>query len=308
MLNIILRTLSHAAGTPYTFNLILTQTLIIKATKHSFDLSGTKLNATNQLSVITGHECGNIPSDAIGCGDMTEQIPSTAVWGKKFMVSPFKDRNSQFYHVMAAENSTTYKHNCKSGVTKGSLESGEFDVIKTVANTYCYIEADKPVLVTQMSSNDNLGGTTMSVIPPTDMYVTKTYIYIPNNNDGINSFKFNIISTSNTTTFSLSGVDKTVQWTAITDTGGYTVGYGSQAISSFEVEATYLLTNSEDSEFYIIVYGFGTNRGFSITRPGIQYMLPHWLTHKIHVFCPNSFSVLCDKGYEYGVNRTCEGL
>ena len=66
------------------------QTFLFGAT--GVDLSGTSIVSNQPLTVVSGHECGNIPYDVYACDHVSEQIPPTITWGKTFILTPYKDR------------------------------------------------------------------------------------------------------------------------------------------------------------------------------------------------------------------------
>ena len=116
------------------------------------DLSGTSIVSNQLLTVVSGHECGNIPSNIYYCDHVSEQIPPAVTWGKNFILTPYKDRTAgQYFKLISSENTTTIMHNCDSGVSTMHLAfAGGVDIFYTNCTTYCYLESDKPLLVTQM--------------------------------------------------------------------------------------------------------------------------------------------------------------
>ena len=52
-----------AAGSSHTLVLHSLQTLLIVVTGNILDLSGTKIVSIKPLTVISGHECGNLPTN-----------------------------------------------------------------------------------------------------------------------------------------------------------------------------------------------------------------------------------------------------
>ena len=78
------------AGTTKIIKLHRLQTFLFGAT--GVDLSGTSIVSNQPLTVVGGHECGNIPYNIAFCDHVSEQIPPTITWGKKFILTPYKDR------------------------------------------------------------------------------------------------------------------------------------------------------------------------------------------------------------------------
>ena len=264
-----------SSGSLKTMSMKKLQTILVAATLSSVDLTGSKITSNKPLTVITGHECGNVPSDITYCETILEQIPPTATWGKQFLLSPYKDRGAQYYKILASSSSTTVKHNCKSFffISITLTNAGSYSTIETVANKFCYLEANKPVLVTQMSpgssKDSKLGDPAMSIIPPLEKYVKATSFYAPEFTD-ITSVYVNIV-TKKKATFYLDKDSLSLTWTTISDTKYSVVGYSAQ-MSSISTETTHNITSS--AEFYILVYGFGSNKAYSMT-PGLCEFILH---------------------------------
>ena len=52
------------------------------------DITGTSIVSNKPLTVISGHECGNVPDDVPRCEHITEEIPPTVHWGQQFLLTP----------------------------------------------------------------------------------------------------------------------------------------------------------------------------------------------------------------------------
>ena len=245
---------------------------MITATTTAADLTGTKIVSNKPLSVITGHECGNIPTTTNYCETVLEQVPPTVSWGTQFMISPYQSRTSQFFKIVASESSTSFSYNCGGSTYTGSLSSaGSFTTIETFSTNYCYIEATKVILVTQMSPSSEhsgngqpIGDPAISVIPPMERYIKTYAFYIPNP-DSLSYAYMNIL-TKKKVTFTLNGATISPSWNTITDNGGNIVGYGAQWSISFTT--TYKLTTTADAEFYALIYAFGNYKAISFTSAG----------------------------------------
>ena len=268
-------------GNSKTFILNEYETLLITATTVAADLTGTKIVSNKPLSVITGHECGNIPKNTNYCETILQQVPPTVSWGIQFMISPYQSRTSQFFKIVASESSTSFSYNCGGSTYTGFLYSaGSFTTIETFSTNYCYIEATKAILVTQMSPSakhdQTNGDPAISVIPPMERYIKTYSFYIPNPGDFLSAY-LNII-TKEKVTFTLNGVTLSPSWNTITDNGGNTVGYGAQLFDEISFTTAYKLTTSADAEFYTLAYAFGINKAISFTPAGTDRICLHELS------------------------------
>ena len=262
------------AGQPKTFILHALQTLLIRSDKYSEDLTGSKIASNNPLTVVVGHQCGNIPSDTTGCGHLLEQVPPTVSWGKQFLLSPYKNKDVQFYKIVASNDEiTTVKHNCVSQSTFNLSSEGDFNTFKTEHGKYCYLEANHPILVTQLFPSTNFdlkGSPEISMIPPLEKFTKATSIFLPKFK--LSEIYLNIISKKKVQ-FYLNNSPLSLTWSNITDLSGNTVGFGTQ--TSVNINTAHNVTNSENVDFYGMFYGFSEdfNTAFSLTTPGMKLSL-----------------------------------
>ena len=162
-------------GREYSFVINRLQTVFIGSVQ---DLSGTKIVTDKPVSVLSGHECGNVPSDVAACSCLAEQIPPTALWGKAFYTVPLAGKRSYTVKILAAYNSTVvdiYCNNTKESHTIG--QAGEFVNKILRVYQYCAVYANKEVLVAQLSHGGNedfdYGDPMMTLVPATNQYLSK---------------------------------------------------------------------------------------------------------------------------------------
>ena len=164
------------AGNNHTVTLNQMQTLLIATS--GADLTGTKIVSNKPLTVISGHECGNVPESVNFCEQIAVQVPPTSTWGSEFLLAPFTGRTSgQYYKVVASSNDTTVVYKCGTSSTLGTVlsDAGESFLFRTESSQYCYLFTDKPVFVVQMATGgsvDNLGDPVMANVPPIPQYVS----------------------------------------------------------------------------------------------------------------------------------------
>ena len=164
------------AGDDHTVTINQMQTLLIATS--GADLTGTKIVSNKPLTVISGHECGNVPGSLNYCEQLAVQVPPTLTWGSEFLLAPFTERTSgQYYKIVASSNDTTVVYKCGTSSTLGTVLSdlGESFLFTTESSQYCYLFTSKPVLVVQMATGgsvDNLGKPVMAIVPPIPQYVS----------------------------------------------------------------------------------------------------------------------------------------
>ncbi len=143
------------------------------------DITGTKIVSDKPLTVISGHEAGSVPSDGT-VEPMAQQIPPTQLWGEKFMIVPFSNHPfGQIVKVLSSVNNTKIDYNCNSVKSDTMLSlAGDFHQFTVNSDTYCYIEANNSVLVTQFPfspSGNTDGDTTMILVASVDQYSREFY-------------------------------------------------------------------------------------------------------------------------------------
>ena len=262
------------AGTTKIIKLHRFQTFLFGAT--GVDLSGSSIVSNQPLSVVSGHQCGNIPSNIMFCDHVSEQIPPTVTWGKRFILTPYKDRTAgQYFKLIASQNALTIMHNCGSGVCTIHLAlAGDVDIIYTSNITYCYLESDKPLLVTQMIPSRNADGITgdpsISIIYPIEQY--KRDISFFTNFPKITQHYVNIIATQQDTIL-MDGFVLTLSWNSIIDLNDEVVGYATQV--NVTSPGAHVITSTSNVTFTALIYGYGFHISYSYTAGirGIEFYI-----------------------------------
>ena len=163
-------------GKQHSFVINRLQTVLIR----SFDdLTGTKIVTDKPVSVLSGHQCGNVQKSVEACDHLIEQVPPTTLWGRVYYTTPLATRRSYTIKVLAAYNSTVVDIYCNnvSDHESYNISEGEF-VAKTLSlQENCAINSSKEVLVVQLShgyqddgNNDKNGDPMMTLVPATNQY------------------------------------------------------------------------------------------------------------------------------------------
>ena len=270
------------AGTPFSITLHRMQTFLFGAL--DVDITGTSIVSNKPLSVVSGHECGNVPSNLAACEHLTEQIPPTVTWGRQFLLTPYGSRSGQYYKILAAENQTTFNFICGNGSvsTVYLSTSGSTTTKYSSTNAYCSIVSDKPILVNQLGASyqvDNNGDPVISMIPSIDQYsekITFVSIAIPGPYP-VTSHYINIAATSQDTVL-MDGTMLPLTWNTIYNDNKI-IGYGTQV----QITDLNSHTITSQSKISVLVYGFGYGTGYSYSA-GVNLIQ---LTGKIINFSNN---------------------
>ena len=220
-----------AAGTTYTVTLHSLQTL---GFSNLLDLTGTKVVSNRPLTVITGHQCAQVPSDAGFCEPTYVHLPPTFNWGLEFLLTPFAGRTAnQYYKLVTSINSTVVEYRCgtQARETLEGLGAGSGRLLVFPSNSYCFLAASHPIFVVQHApgfGTDNLGDNAIATVAPISGHVSDTnFVSIPND------FPDNFITVTvqaqyfNASQIQLDGSILNCAWTAFYDTrNDDVVGHG----------------------------------------------------------------------------------
>ena len=162
-------------GRQYSFAVNRLQTVYIESVN---DLSGTKIVTNRPVSVFSGHECANVPSNVGACSHLIEQIPPTALWGKVYYSAPLAGKRSYTIKVLAAYNSTTVNMYCNNTRESYSINEGQFINRISQMKEYCAIYSNNKVLLLQLSHGgsedpNHYGDPMMTLVPGTGQYLNQ---------------------------------------------------------------------------------------------------------------------------------------
>ena len=164
-----------AAGRKYSFVVNRMQTVYIGSLD---DLSGTKITTNKPISVLSGHECADVPSDVSFCNYLIEQIPPTALWGKVYYTAPLVNKKLYTIKILAAYDSTTINIYCSSSNKDTHIINAGTFVNKTLSSQeYCAIHSNKEILIVQFShggkEDNGYGNPMMTLVPATNQYLSE---------------------------------------------------------------------------------------------------------------------------------------
>ena len=264
-------TVDLTAGIQYSFVINRLQTVLIESAD---DLTGTKIVTNKPVSVLSGHECGNVPANVGGCDHLVEQIPPTTLWGRVYYTAPLVTRRSYTIKLLAAYNSTIVDIYCNNTMESYSISEGE-SVNKTLSlQEYCTINSSKKVLVVQLSHGQDDGGfgddQMMTLVPATNQYNNRFQFSTLQGQSGYTHYTNIIVLVQyyqpDMIYLISGGVNRsldTLQWVPIM-VNNVTEAYSVQVnISGGVTEVAHQNANARLSQ---IVYGFGFFEGYG--HPG----------------------------------------
>ena len=81
------------------------QTLYLQV--HGGDISGVRIIANKPISILSGHECADIPINSAPCDVLIEQLQPIDTWGTEVVTVPLRTRSGDVLKVFASQDSTT---------------------------------------------------------------------------------------------------------------------------------------------------------------------------------------------------------
>ena len=157
--NVIIGIESVKAGDSIDVTLHRAETLLITFIG---DLTGTKVTANRPISFFSGDQCTFVPSGVVACDQIVEQLPPVEAWGRQFATAPLKTRMSfDVFRFVAAENSTIVTISCtvnnggQGHVDTFSLNESGFADVQVSSTDFCWMEADKGILLLQFAVGQN---------------------------------------------------------------------------------------------------------------------------------------------------------
>jgi len=268
-------TVDLIAGVQYSFVINRLQTVLIGSVD---DLTGTKIVTDKPVSVLSGHQCGNVPANVSDCDHLVEQVPPTTLWGRVYYTAPLATRRSYTLKVLAAYNSTVVDIYCNNTWESYNIDEGE-SVNKTLSlQEYCAINSSKEVLAVQLShgaeddyDRNFIGDPMMTLVPATNQYSNNFQFSTLQGQSENYTHYINIIVLAQyyqpDMIYLISGgVNRSLdthQWVPIM-VNNVTEAYSVQVMIS--VGATKVVHQNTNARLSQIVYGFGLFEGYG--HPG----------------------------------------
>jgi len=239
------------------------------------DISGAHITSNHPIAYFSAHTYCNIEG---GGDNFFQQLPPVNTWGKKFMV-PVTNRELELIRIVAAHDNTTITQEggtimpISGGQTSLTLNAGQWvELMITLANKGCYIQADKPVQVCSYmvgigypGAVNNFGGDeSLCLIPPVEQSLN-TVLIAPFAVSTLTSHFALIVTptaTKHNTTISIGGAAAT-GLSGGTWYDNTTSGRSFYNVPLTQSSDTYLITNKAG----VVVYGYGFGNSISYYYP-----------------------------------------
>ena len=235
------------------------------------DVSGFAIKANTFVGVISGNRKAKVGNDGNTHDHLVEMLTPVETWGMQFIAvsTPNKRVGVDRIKIVTSENNTDIqvKGDFYSHIiipTSGSAETFVLD-----KNSSVYIEATKPIMVTQFGdskiSNDEDTDATMLLVAPLEQYGNKYSIAIINHT--FNSYLLIVCPESELSGLRMNNTQITLQNQRNISTNSYVyiTGY-------LEIEhGNFLLTHTvANVMFWAWVYGTGSKKAAYATPAGMH--------------------------------------
>ena len=289
-----------------TFRKVIQQGDVITFRAPVGDLTGSAVVSDKPITVLSGHECAFIPSNKDACDMLVEQIPPTASWGFKFVLTPLGDRLASGFKFIAHKNSTfltlvcSYRNASANNITHILLNAAQHDFRIIPSKFWCYVTANVSILVLQFGLgsqyyDDEKGDPFMMIVPSFSQldnnytlmvhqklsvndkaFVPTINVYIPENDFNLGSLRLNEMY-------------QNLSFFPIKDSQGAVVARGAHIDPS-------LYSHNLNQPFFVSLTGRNTKFGITYyaSRRESSYGLPGGLNLKGDSFC-GMYLDLCEE-------------
>lgn len=226
------------------------QTYLLQPSLNNLDLTGTLIESSAPISVISGAVCSWVPVNASACDHLTEMIPSVSTWGKNFLTTPLATRKrGDLFRVLASQNQTEIRIN---GELVSTINAGDY--YETILAKSSVINTSSPALVAQYSAGQSFDGVIsdpfMMLVPPSEQFLKNyTFSALEESLGFVNNFVNVVAPTPDVKSIFLDG--------KLVDAGLFKPigksGYSGAQIPVSEGSHSIIST----TPFGIYVYGFG---------------------------------------------------
>ncbi|XP_044291083.1 IgGFc-binding protein-like isoform X2 [Varanus komodoensis] len=276
--NVIFKGRSYASGSKLTVILAAFQAVQLQS---SDDLSGTKIQASEPVAVLTGHAC---VQQNYYCDHVAEQLLPVSNWGTTFLVPPISvQRNPDLVYVIASESTRIHY---QSGLLKSfqDMVAGEVSQFEVQYPEAFYISANEAIQVLLFFTGVKIGDIGYDPflinIPPITSYGLSYYI------DGMEKFDNNVAIIAKSSEVSRITRDKSTirgfQWREIPGSQYSWAEYtwdGTTGTSSLK---------HPDTNFGVLVFGSRNYEGYGFAPAPFGSFDPAPTTSPIKLLCPEN--------------------
>jgi len=222
-----------------------------------FDLTGTRVHASQPVQVFGGHVCAYVPYTAEACDHLETQLAPLQTWGTDYVSTPMVDATTprpNLVRVVAAFDGTTVGVDPpQDGVSSVSLNARQW--VQFMATGPFHVAGSRAIQVSQLMLGQNFtdpaaarGDPAMTILVPQEQWRTDYTFAAPTSyNPGTNGQSYLMITRPVGLDITLDGVTITAGFSNV---AGREVGIVPIDGGTHRLEAA--------DKFGVIVYGLGS--------------------------------------------------
>lgn len=225
--------------------------------EYEYDMTGTRVHATQPVEVFGGHVCAYVPYWSEACDHLETQLAPIQTWGKQYVSRPMTDgggAGDNIVRVVAAfDNTQVHVEPPQGGTGDVTLNANQW--VEFFASTPFSVTGSEAIMVGQFllgqfypDPDAARGDPAMTVLVPSEQF-RKDYIFItPSSyNAGTNGQSFVLITRPPNAALTLDGQPVNAQWQAV----------GGKEVAIIPVDGgTHTMESTE--KFGMIAYGLGS--------------------------------------------------
>ncbi|MEM9074445.1 MAG: IgGFc-binding protein [Myxococcota bacterium] len=225
--------------------------------ENEFDLTGTRITASQPVEVFGGHVCAYVPFQSQACDHLETQLAPIQTWGTEFVSTPMIDSpmpRQNLVRVVAAFTPTNVVVDPpQGGFSAAALSQGQW--VEFLADGPFRVSSDSAIQVSQLLLGQNYtmpeanrGDPAMTILVPREQWRSDYSFAAPTSyNAGTNGQSFLLITRPPGLDIQLDGASVAPSWQSV---GGLEVGI-------VPIEGGIHTLRSTDT-FGVIQYGLGT--------------------------------------------------
>ena len=227
-----------------------------------FDVTGSRITASQPVAVFGGHVCAYVPYQAQACDHLEAQLAPLQTWGRDYVTTPMIDTGSprpNLIRVVAAFDATSVTLDPpQAGVGTVTLAAGEW--VEALSESPVHITGSRAIQVSQYLLGQNYtepaaarGDPAMTVLVPREQWRLDYVFATPSSyNASTNGQSYVLITRPAGLEIRLDGSPISASWSPV----------GALEVGIVPLEGGTHRLEGADS-FGVIVYGMGTYTSYA---------------------------------------------
>lgn len=236
------------------------------------DLTGAHIYSDKPVAAFSGNKRVEIDGEPQTADHVVSQLIPVRSWGQTFVIIPFLDRSTNDrIRILASEPDTRvtiYNQTTDTGLV--ITEAGDFIERLLASDTIHFIQANKAIQVVQFGksyfADDQVGDTTMLIIPSVDQYSSEYRFSTPDASDAAfsNNFAMVVLEEADLNDLFLDGDGvsdlEEVEWTDVPGSDPLLVA----TTISVDKGTHYITHDDPEVTFGVTLFGYTDDESYSM--------------------------------------------